>query len=117
MPEPFSYSGLINGGWRALEFAPFRDGVEIHRLYAEGDDGPAAALLRYAPGAQVPRHLHPGYEHVIVLEGSQRDANGLHQTGDVVVNTPGSSHDVTSEEGCVVLVIWGRPVRFEEAEA
>jgi len=96
-----------------LGWGPFRDGVEIYRLHGDGTAGSASALLRYRPGASVPRHSHAGYEHIFVLSGSQRDERGLYRAGTLVINAPGSKHDVTSDEGCVVLVIWEAPVIFE----
>ena len=64
---PGFFTAALAGGWRDLPFEPFREGVEIHRLA----DGPAAAaLLRYAPGASVPRHRHTGLETILVLTGS-----------------------------------------------
>jgi anti-sigma factor ChrR (cupin superfamily) len=96
----------------ALAWKPLRDGVDIHTLYQTGEDGPAAALLRYRPGAEVPRHEHTGFEHVLVLRGAQEDERGRYATGAFVVNPPGSRHAVRSPEGCLVLVVWERPVRF-----
>lgn len=101
--------------WRALDWEPFRDGIEAAWLYRNGDHGPAAAYLRYRPGARVPRHWHPGYEHVFVLEGSQSDGSERYAEGSLLVSPPGSSHAIVSEEGCVVLVIWERPVLFGAA--
>lgn len=97
-------------GWR-----PFRPGVEIHSIYERGADGPAAAFLRYAPGAEVPRHRHVGFEHIYVLVGSQEDERGRYRAGTLLVNPPGTSHSVRSPEGCVVLAIWERPVLFDAA--
>ena len=37
-----------------LPWEPFRPGVDIYRLYGDGQEGAAAALLRYQPGASVP---------------------------------------------------------------
>jgi anti-sigma factor ChrR (cupin superfamily) len=92
---------------------PFREGVRIHRLYGgDSSEGPAAALLRYEPGARVPAHEHTGHEHILVLSGAQQDHRGRYQAGSVVVNPPGSVHAVSSPEGCLVLAIWERPVRF-----
>lgn len=88
----------------------FRDGVEVSWLYQNGAYGPAAAFLRYQPGARVPFHWHSGYEHVLVLDGSQSDASGNHAAGSLTINPPGSAHEVVSEEGCIVLIIWERPV-------
>ena len=95
-----------------LAWRPLRPGVDLHTLYDAGPEGASAALLRYAPGASVPRHLHTGHEHVLVLSGAQQDENGRYQAGALVVNPPGSVHAVSSVEGCVVLVIWERPVAF-----
>jgi anti-sigma factor ChrR (cupin superfamily) len=94
-----------------MAWQPFRPGVDVHRLWGD-PAGASAALLRYAPGASVPRHLHQGAEHVHVLEGSQRDDRGLHVAGSVVVNEAGSTHQVESPDGCVVFVVWELPVQF-----
>lgn len=101
------------------KFVPLHPGVDILPLYGIHADGrwlsknqPSAAFIRYAPGAQVPRHGHPGFEHIIVLRGSQSDALGAYPKGTCVVNPPGSSHAVASEEGCLVLAIWDRPVEL-----
>jgi anti-sigma factor ChrR (cupin superfamily) len=109
MTEPFNIPEILDGGWKALDFEPFREGIEIaHLLKGE----PALAVLRYQPGATVPRHDHVGAETVLVLEGSQTDARGTYRAGALVVNTEGSSHDVVSHDGCVVLVQWSKPIRF-----
>ena len=97
----------------ALTWEDFREGVEVSWVYRTDDpDGISAAFLRYAPGAGVPMHYHPGYEHILVLEGSQSDANGLYRAGSVAINPAGTQHAVHSEEGCIVLAIWEKPVRF-----
>jgi quercetin dioxygenase-like cupin family protein len=103
----------------SARFEPFRPGIEIASLYREGRGGASAAFLRYAPGASVPLHRHLGFEHVLVLEGAQRDDRGHYGVGTLVVNPPGTSHRVWSPEGCLVLVIWQRPVVFvrESVEA
>jgi anti-sigma factor ChrR (cupin superfamily) len=88
---------------------PFREGVDIHRLYGDGQ-GAAAALLRYQPGARVPGHTHTGFEHIFVLSGSQTDRNGEHRAGTLVINRPGSGHSVVSDQGCIVLAIWEKPI-------
>lgn len=95
-------------------FRPFRDGIDVLPLY-EQPGGPAAAILRYAPGAEVPEHQHPDYEHVYVLAGRQEDQFGSYPAGTLRINRPGSSHRVKSPEGCLILIIWNRPVVFEPA--
>lgn len=95
-----------------LPWQPFREGVEIYYLYGEGTEGAAAALLRYAPGARVPEHTHEGFEHILVLSGSQADHNGMHSAGTLVINPPQTHHNVVSESGCIVLAIWEKPVKL-----
>ncbi len=105
-------AGALTGGWRDRPFEFFREGVEIHRLV----EGPASvALLRYAPGASVPRHRHTGLETILVLEGAQSDDRGTAQAGDLIFNQEGTEHSAWSETGCVVLIHWTRPVAFVEA--
>lgn len=114
MPEPIRIDGLAAGGWREMPFRPFREGVEILPI-CEGE--PAVALLRYAPGSSVPEHRHTGLETIYVLEGAQSDERGTYGVGTLVLNPEGSRHSVWSEEGCVVLIEWERPVVFTAGEA
>lgn len=97
----------------SLVWESFRPGIAIHRLYNAAPDGAAAALLRYDPGASVPRHRHLGYEHIWVLSGSQEDERGHYETGTLVINPPNTCHQVFSPDGCVVLIIWEKSVQFE----
>lgn len=107
------HAGLLTGGWKTAQFKPFRAGVEICELRSTD---PVVALLRYAPGARVPRHLHTGLETILVLEGSQADENGTYQAGSLVMNAAGSEHSVWSIEGCVILIEWEKPVHILEEE-
>ncbi len=97
-----------------IAWEPFREGVEIYHLYGDGKRGPSAVLLRYREGATVPLHRHDGYEHVLVLSGSQRDQHGVAATGTLTVNRPGTEHRLVSDRGCIVLAIYEKPVRFLE---
>src|SRR5882762_9329090 len=108
LPDLASRSKDPDFAWTLL-----RPGIEIHRLYGDDGDGPSAALLRYAPGATLPHHGHPGYEHIFILEGSQVDQHGTYAAPCFIVNPPGSSHGVSSPDGCLVLVVWQHPVIFD----
>ena len=121
--DPFVLRGLFEGiiPEDLGEFVPLCAGVDILRLYGPDKsderavlEQPSAALIRYQPGAQVPRHRHRGYEHIIVLSGSQSDERGTYMKGTCVVNPPGTSHAVRSLEGCLVLAIWDHPVEVLE---
>lgn len=95
-----------------LQWQPFREGVEIYPLYGDRIQGPSAALLRYQSGAAVPTHTHQGFEHVFVLSGSQSDSSGSYDTGTFVINPPQTYHSVKSDAGCIVLIIWEKPVEL-----
>jgi anti-sigma factor ChrR (cupin superfamily) len=94
------------------KWAPFREGIEISPLYTV-PGGMAAGFLRFSPGAELPRHYHTAHEHIFVLIGSQQDDLGVHRAGSMLLHPPGTSHAVSSPEGCIVLAIWGAPVSFE----
>ncbi len=99
-----------------LDWQPYsadgRRNVEIVRLYTARINGvgPAAALLKYAAGAQVPPHLHNGYELILVLEGELINDAGRHGPGTLEICPPGSTHALSSETGCIFLVVWEQPV-------
>ena len=100
-----------------LPWAPFKDGIDIYRLYGDGVSGPTAALLRFHAGAKVPLHEHTGYEHILVLAGSQVDENTKAEAGTLIVNPPKTRHSVLSETGCIVLAIYEKPVAFIDPRA
>ncbi len=95
----------------AYDWRPFRPGIEIVRLYT-APSGHSSALLRYAPGAKLARHSHIGFEHILVLSGTQIDDNGEHPAGTLLVHPPGTAHSVSTQTGCTVLAIWEKPVVF-----
>ena len=99
--------GAKKRGWGRL-----RAGVEMLRLAGDEHKGPSVALLRYRPGAKVPAHRHRGFEAIYVLEGAQSDENGTYEAGTLVVNREGGGHSVWSDEGCLVLIVWERPIEF-----
>jgi anti-sigma factor ChrR (cupin superfamily) len=97
-----------------IPWTKFRDGVDIHRLYGDGLSGPTAALIRFHQAARVPMHMHGGWEHILVLAGSQTDQNGTIGAGTLRIHPPGTYHSVVSEAGCIVLAIYEKPVTFLE---
>lgn len=88
----------ISGWQHKLPWKPFKPGVEIYRLYQEGDNGPTAALLRFKPGGHVPLHEHTGWEHIFVLSGSQVDENARAETGMLIINPPGTKPQHSQRE-------------------
>jgi len=112
LTELFSEHGDTATKFDRYDWQPFRQGVEICRLYGDNDSGPSAALLRYAAGATVPRHTHTGYENIMILSGSQRDEYREYPAGTLIVSGPQSNHAISSPNGCIVLAIWQSPVEF-----
>ena len=95
-----------------IDWKPFHPGVEVFRLYGDGVNGPTAALLRYAKGAKIPSHLHVGYEHILVLSKTQRDEDEVYSEGSLLISPPKTKHSIVSDEGCIVLAIYEKPVEF-----
>jgi anti-sigma factor ChrR (cupin superfamily) len=95
-----------------VTWSDFRPGIAIYRLFGDGRAGAAAALLRYDPGAFVPRHEHLGFEVIFLVEGTQTDEEGTLVANQVKVNAPGTCHSVVSRTGCVALLFWEAPVDF-----
>jgi anti-sigma factor ChrR (cupin superfamily) len=97
-------------------YVPLRPGVDLLVLREDPLTGSQVGIVRYQPGARVPTHEHTGYEHLMILSGEQKDENGSYGVGTLVINPPGSLHSVQSAQGCLVLAIWEKPVRFLENE-
>lgn len=89
MSEPLHFPGFLPEDWTNAAFKPFRDGVEIAKIY---DGPPDVALLRYAPGASIPAYFHPGLETILVLSGAQSDERGTYRAGALVLNPAGTTH-------------------------
>ncbi len=79
-----------------------------------GEVARATSVVRYAPGAQFPTHVHGGGEEILVLDGIFSDEQGDYPEGSYLRNPPGSSHAPFSREGCTLLVkLW----QFTEADS
>lgn len=107
----FSKDGLNQLDWRALSIDG-RKGVDIVNLYDARVDGvgSCAALVKYGPGAIVPPHLHVGFELIFVLEGELINDSGSHGPGTLEICPPGSKHGLASKNGCMMIVVWEKPV-------
>jgi anti-sigma factor ChrR (cupin superfamily) len=115
LPKLFTGEPGKSFAFHDLTFEPvIRVGAEMHTLYSTaqtGADGPAAAIMRYLPGATAPAHLHPGYELIYVLSGELETDDGVYGPNSLLVMPPDSVHAPRSPRGCVGLVVWEKPVR------
>ena len=114
LEKPFILKDIFNIAARQHELAwePFSEGVDVFWIYRDGNEGSAAALLKFQPGGTVSEHRHVGFEHIFVISGSQTDENGTLKAGSLMVHQPGTNHSITSEEGCIVLAIYEKRVSF-----
>ncbi len=117
---PSLFTGLVGEPFteHELVFEPLvtdgRTSVEIHRLYTTaetGEQGPAAAIVRYLPGGTAKPHLHPGYELIYVISGELETDDGVYGPNSLLMMRPGSVHAPRSPHGCVGLAVWERPVQ------
>ena len=85
-------------------------------LWAPDENEPSVALLlRFPPGAHGDFHEHLGYELMLVLHGQLDHSDGRSfRKGDLVVEEPGSRHQMSSADGCTVLAIRTKPAKNQE---
>lgn len=99
---------------------PGRVGVEHHVLWApdaaQGEDS-VGLLLRFPAGAHGDYHEHLGFELMLVLDGTLDHSDGAsYAKGDLVVEGPGTQHQMSSRTGCTVLAIRTRPAAARTPE-
>lgn len=94
----------------AWEPSPY-PGVETKTLHRD-PSGRYTALVRMAPGAQLPLHRHVGVEQSYVLEGTLADDEGTCTGGNFVWRRPGSVHRAWSPDGCLILAVFETPNEF-----
>ncbi len=75
-------------------------------------DSEQVALLRWAPGARLPKHAHAGGMEVFVLDGVLEDEHGKYPSGTWLRTPPGSPHAPFSEDGCTAFIKTGHLVPF-----
>ncbi len=87
-------------------------GVFWKMLWEDPDGLHKTILMRYEPGATIPRHRHIGDEQIFVLEGSVADDAGVCTAGNYARRPPGCVHTVKSETGALVLAITSGPTEL-----
>lgn len=80
-------------------------GVERMMLDRIGNEvARATSLVRYAPGAAFPSHVHEAGEEILVLDGILSDDTGEFPAGTYLRNPPGTSHAPRTTDGCTLFV-------------
>ncbi len=118
-PLPTLFTGIPGTDFGAAEmlFQPLlrdgRIGAEMHSLYSTretGEGGPAAAIVRYLPGAVSRPHRHPGYELIWIIEGELETDDGTYPANSLLLMPPDTIHAPRSPKGALGLVVWEKPV-------
>jgi anti-sigma factor ChrR (cupin superfamily) len=98
----FTFVHSSAGDWQATAI----DGIEARQLFVDPQQDRATFLVRMAPGAAYPAHVHAGPEECFVLEGDLEVGGLRMQAGDYQRAEPGSTHCVQStEKGCLLLLV------------
>jgi anti-sigma factor ChrR (cupin superfamily) len=110
---------MSNLDWTVWD-EPGRVGVDRYVLWAPDDENSedsAGLLLRFPPGAHGDFHEHLGYELMLVLDGVLDHSDGRSFTkGTLVVEDPGTRHQMSSAHGCTVLAIRSKPASAKADE-
>ena len=106
MPTP-PVSLFVNAS--TVPWVERRPGVFWKTLWEDADGRHKAILMRYEPGAVIPRHRHVGDEQIYVLEGTVADETGVCTAGNYARRPPGCVHTVTSPAGALVIAITSGP--------
>ena len=88
-----------------LDWAELLPGVQAKRVWADAATNRAVMFVRFAAGAQLPRHAHEGDELVYVLEGTVADDHGAVTAGSVGYRPNGCTHTVRSPRGATALAV------------
>jgi quercetin dioxygenase-like cupin family protein len=91
--------------WNGRDSWEFVDGVRLHAI---GGEQVLLCRVQYAPGKQVPLHVHEDAEQVMfILEGSVdmtiEGQTATLRAGDVVVVNRGQQHEVYSPDGVTFM--------------
>jgi quercetin dioxygenase-like cupin family protein len=102
----------------ALPWQPTRfPGVEWKILMEDEQGHLRTALMRWAPGSELPLHEHVEIEQTYVLEGRLVDEQGECGPGQFVWRPKGSRHVARAPEGALMLAFFLKPNTFFDPDA
>ena len=79
-------------------------GVEICQLWVDELNERHTTLIRMQRGTSLPTHLHGATEECYVVQGDLHDRGIDLRAGDYVRFEAGTSHAISSDDGCILLV-------------
>lgn len=87
------------------EWITLLPGVEKKILNEDHKNQIQSYLLKIAPGASIPEHLHPGDEEGFMIEGEVSFGDIHLSAGDYLFAPKGTTHaKATTKTGCMVLI-------------
>lgn len=103
--------------WQKTRFP----GCEVKTLLLDPASGLVTALVKMAPGAELPDHEHVLIEQTYMLEGHLVDKEGPDQglsvgPGEFVWRPPGSRHTAWAPTGALCLAVFQTPNKFFETD-
>ena len=92
--------------WSEPEWEQVSPGIECKLLAADTERHRVSMLVRLAPGASYPAHIHAGIEELHLLAGVLWIDDRKLVPGDYNYGAPGASDDrVWSETGCTCVLV------------
>jgi anti-sigma factor ChrR (cupin superfamily) len=101
-PDVLTIQRAASAEWQPSAVA----GVSIRVLHVDADNNQFTALVRMAPGASYPAHVHRGPEQCLVLEGDLHVGEEIMGPGDYQLASSGSRHGVQhTRDGCLLFIV------------
>jgi anti-sigma factor ChrR (cupin superfamily) len=92
------------GNWRPTEYP----GISYKKLYFDKPSGLVTMLVKMAPGAKYPAHVHSRAEQCLILEGDLRHGDQCYGPGDFTWAEAGSiDPSLETTDGNLLLIISG----------
>lgn len=101
IPEGVTIVRANEGKWEPTGVG----GVEVRRLFLDVEQDRVTMLVRMAPGASYPSHIHSAWEECLVLQGDLLVGSYRMREGDYQRAEGGSFHGISSTEGGCLLFI------------
>ena len=101
-----------------IDWQEYAEGTSIYSRY-KSESRASAALFKSKEGIQLPRHLHTGDEHFLLLSGKiaktwePDNEISIADKGDFVIAKPETIHSVSIEENGIVLMIFDKLNKFD----
>ena len=88
-----------------IAWADAMAGVRQKPIWQDKATKRRAMLVRFEPGAKLPKHRHVGDEIIFVIEGSNFDESGEVMTGEMNFRPNGCTHTVGTRNGATILAV------------